>query len=334
MRNAFASHLEILAAQDERIVLLSGDIGNRLFDGFKQKFPDRFFNCGVAEANMISMAAGMALSGLRPVAYTIASFITTRCFEQIRVDLCYQEAPVVVVGVGAGLSYAANGPTHHSCEDIAILRVLPNMAVTCPADPVETKLALQAALQHNGPVYLRLGKKGEPVIDPKLADFRLGEARIVREGKDVCLLSTGTILPLVLEAAAQLESLGLSTQVVNYHTVKPMDVSFLAEAFARFRLVVTVEEHSLLGGTGGSIAEWLVDQPPQPARLLRIGTQDVFLHQAGGQRFARGWHGLTASSIAERTHQAFGSCCLTRSDQGGIDFALAEKPATSCSDRC
>src|SRR5690349_225696 len=156
MRNAFAAEVTALGAEDKRIVLLSGDIGNRLFDNYKSKCGERFFNVGVAEANMISMAAGMAMTGLRPVVYTINSFVTARCYEQIRVDLCYHNVPVVVVGVGAGLGYASLGATHHSCEDIATLRVLPNMTVVCPGDAVEVKLALRAAVRERGPVFIRL----------------------------------------------------------------------------------------------------------------------------------------------------------------------------------
>src|SRR2546430_5284860 len=164
MRNAFATEITSLASEDERLVLLSGDIGNKLFDGYKEKFPERFFNCGVAEANMMGMAAGMALSGMRPITYTITPFTTTRCFEQIRVDVCYHNVPVIIVGVGGGLSYASLGATHHSCEDIALLRMLPNMTVICPGDAIEVRGALRAALRHDGPVYIRLGKKGEPIV--------------------------------------------------------------------------------------------------------------------------------------------------------------------------
>ena len=158
MRNAFAQEITALAAEDKRIVLLSGDIGNRLFDPYKKQFPDRFYNCGVAEANMTSVAAGMALSGLRPVTYTIAAFNTVRCLEQIRVDVCYQGLPVVIVGVGGGLSYAALNATHHALEDVAFLRILPNMTVICPGDAWEVRAAVRAAIKHNGPVYVRLGK--------------------------------------------------------------------------------------------------------------------------------------------------------------------------------
>lgn len=298
MRNAFATEITALAEQDERLVLLSGDIGNRLFDKFKERFPKRFFNCGVAEANMISVAAGMAHCGLRPVTYSIASFTTTRCFEQIRVDACYQNLPVIIAGVGAGLAYAANGGTHHSCEDIATLRVLPNMTVVCPGDPVEVRLALRAAVKQNGPVYLRLGKKGERTVHLHPPDFEIGRGIIVRPGRDVCLLSTGNMLPVAVHVAEKLDKTGISTQVVSLHTVKPLDEALLAETFGNFELVSTLEEHSALGGLGGSVAEWLADRPPQRAHLCRVGTSDEFLHEAGDQEYAREYFGLTPEKIA------------------------------------
>ena len=298
MRNAFAKELTAMAAEDPRVLLLSGDIGNRLFDEFKGRFPDRFFNCGVAEANMMSMAAGMALSGLRPFVYTIAPFLTTRCFEQIRVDLCYQRAPVVLVGVGAGLSYAANGATHHSCEDIALLRVLPEMTVVCPGDELEMRELMWQTLQLPGPTYLRIGKSGEPIVHQQLPGARLGKGLDVRSGADVCLLSTGNILPVVLLAAEALTQQGISARVVSFHTVKPLDESLLLEVFAAYPVVVTIEEHSRLGGLGGSVAEWLSDQPFH-GRLLRLGTADRFLHEAGEQDYARMVFGLTPEAICQ-----------------------------------
>ena len=304
MRNAFAAEITALAAADQRVVLLSGDIGNRLFDDFKARCPGRFFNCGVAEANMISMAAGMAACGLRPVAYTITPFITTRCLEQIRVDVCYHHVPVVIVGTGSGLSYASLGATHHSCEDIAFLRALPHMTVLCPGDPVEVKLALRAALAYGEPVYIRLGKKGEPVVHKQPVDFTIGKGIIVRSGQDVCLLSTGNTLAMAVRAAQELDTHGVSSQVVSFHTVKPLDEALLTDAFARFLVVITVEEHSRLGGLGGSVAEWLTDRPPQRARLLRIGTADAFLHEAGNQEHARRYFGLTPEAVADQTLRA------------------------------
>lgn len=298
MRNAFASEITALAGADERVVLLAGDIGNRLFDGFKARHPERFFNCGVAEANMTSVAAGMAMCGLRPVTYTITPFVTTRCLEQIRVDLCYHRLPVVIVGVGAGLSYASLGATHHACEDIALLRALPEMEVVCPADPLEVRLALRAALRRDGPVYLRLGKKGEPAVHRGQPDFAIGKAIVVRPGEAVSLLATGTIVPLALAVAEELERRGVRAEVVSFHTVKPLDEDFLRRRFAECRVVATVEEHSLVGGLGGAVAEWLVDHAPQRARLLRLGTPDAFFHETGDQEHARAQVGLTALEIA------------------------------------
>ncbi len=305
MRNVFADEILNLSREDERVLLLSGDIGNHLFDKYKAVFPNRFINCGVAEANMITMAAGMALSGLRPITYTINAFMTARCLEQIRVDVCYHNSPVIIVGVGAGLSYASLGGTHHSCEDIALLRVLPKMTVLCPGDPVEVRLAMRAALKHNGPVFIRLGKKGEPIIHNEIPEFKIGKAIVVRPGSEICLLSTGTMLPVVVEAAEELAKKGIQAQVVSFHTVKPLDLEFLKNAFAKFSVVATIEEHSVLGGLGGSIAEWLTDQVPQKARLLKFGTADSFFHETGNQDFARKQLGLTAQNIAAKSHEAY-----------------------------
>lgn len=306
MRNAFADEITQLAAADERVVMLSGDIGNRLFDKFKAQHPMRFFNCGVAEANMISMAAGMAMCGLRPVAYTITPFITARCLEQIRVDVCYHHQPVIIVGVGAGLAYASLGATHHSCEDIAMLRVLPHMKVICPGDELEARAALRAALQQEDPVYIRLGKKGEPIVHSDVPEFAIGKGIVMRQGTDICLLSVGNMLPNVLGAADLLAESGVSVQVVSLHTVKPLDENLLRDVFSRCRVVATVEEHSILGGLGSAVAEWLSDQTSPHARLIRIGTPDVFLHEAGDQGYARQQFGLDAAGIARRIRDILG----------------------------
>jgi len=300
MRNAFADEITKLGAEDPRVVLLSGDIGNKLFDRFKEKAEPRFFNCGVAEANMMGVAAGLALSGLRPVVYTITPFTTTRCLEQIRVDACYHHAPVVIVGTGSGLSYAELGPTHHSCEDMAILRVLPGMSVLAPCDGVEVRLGLRAALASDGPVYMRIGKKGEPVIHKTAPDFRIGRAITVRTGSDVCLLSAGTIMSTVLGAADALAARGISARVESFHTVKPLDTGLLEEVFGRYAVVAVVEEHSRLGGLGSSVAEWLATRMSARGRLVAFGTDDVFMHEIGSQDYARRRFGLTAENIAAR----------------------------------
>lgn len=304
MRNAFAQEITRLGRADDRVVLLSGDIGNRLFDDFKAACPGRFFNCGVAEANMIGVAAGLALSGYRPVCYTIAPFITYRCLEQIRIDACYHQAPVIIVGTGAGLSYASLGATHHSCEEMGMLRLLPGMSVLAPADSLEVQACLRAALQHSGPAYLRIGKKGEPRIHAAPPAFRMGEAIVLREGTDVFFLSAGTLLSETLAAADQLAATGLSVGVASVPCVKPLDQPLLQRVFASVAVVATVEEHSVLGGLGGAVAECLCDDPGARARLVRFGTADEFLHATGEQDEARAHFGLTADNLAARVRQA------------------------------
>ncbi len=299
MRNAFAAELVVAAERDPRVVLLSGDIGNRLFDSFKQAYPDRFFNCGVAEANMMGVAAGLAMSGLRPVVYTIVPFVTTRCLEQIRVDVCYPRQPVTIVGVGGGLSYASLGATHHACEDLGFLRLLPEMSILCPADPLEVRAAVRAALAHDGPVYLRLGKKGEPVIHEHEPDLRIGGSLPVRPGTDIAILAVGHVLPLALDIATRLEEQGLSTRVDSFPCVKPLDEACLTEVFDQCRLVATLEEHSVVGGVGNAVAAWLAARPDPPvARLATFGTADRFLHDAGSVGFARRALGLDGEAIA------------------------------------
>jgi len=304
MRNAFADEVTKLSKDDPRLVLLSGDIGNKLFDGFKEHAQARFFNCGVAEANMMSVASGMALCGLRPIIYTITPFTTTRCLEQIRVDACYHKAPVIIVGTGAGLSYAELGPTHHSLEDMAILRMLPEMTVLAPCDQTELRLLLRAALALDGPAYMRIGKKGEPTIHATPPELHIGKAITVREGNDVCLISTGNIMPEVLKAAELLVAQGISARVESFHTVKPLDEARLAEVFAAYSVVAVVEEHSRLGGLGGSVAEWRARQGGARARMLSFGAADAFMHEVGSQEYARRKFGLTGENIAAQVRAA------------------------------
>lgn len=299
MRNAFALEVTSLAARDPRVVLLSGDIGNRLFDQLKSLRPSQFHNCGVAEANMIGVAAGLALSGFRPVAYTITPFITTRCLEQIKLDVCCHNLPVVLVGVGSGLSYAALGSTHHSLEDLAIMRAMPNMTVFSPADAVETRLALRAAASLGGPAYIRMGKKGEAILHGTSPDFTAGRGIVLKDGGDVCLLGTGAGVWCCLEAAKILAEQGVAATVVSVHTVKPLDEELLRRVFDAFPVVATVEEHWLAGGFGSAVAEWLCDRRPKAKAVLRrFGVADTFLHATGSQTNARAVAGLSPEAIA------------------------------------
>ena len=308
MRNAFADELLSQSKINEDIVLVSADIGNRLFNPFKELYPHRFYNAGVAEANSIGVAAGLAMGGLKPIVYTIATFVTARCFEQIKVDVCYNDNPVIIVGVGGGFSYAGNGATHHSFEDIAILRTLPNMKIVCPADANEVRGALKAALNQNSPVYIRLGKKNEPLIHKSVPEFNIGKVIEIKKGEEVAILSTGNIMPEALQTAEQLEDEGISTEVVSFHTVKPLDRAYLNQVFEKFKLVVTVEEHGLAGGFGSAVAEWKSSEElkkPLRAKLLSIGAEDTFMRTGGDQAFARNYFGLDAGSIRSKIQRAY-----------------------------
>ena len=300
MRNAFADEITTLAVNDPRLVLLSGDIGNKLFDGFKAVDASRFYNCGVAEANMMGVAAGMALSGLRPIIYTITPFTTTRCFEQIRVDVCYHHVPVIIVGTGSGLSYAELGPTHHSLEDMAILRTLPGLCVLAPADAIELRLLLRAALQQDRPVYFRIGKKGEPLIHTQLTELSIGEAIVIKPGKDIALIAAGTILSEVIKAGEHLTQLGYEVEIISFPSIKPLDTAYLKQANGRFKLLVTIEEHGIIGGLGSAIAEWQMQQTTTPIPQLMLGTPDEFMHEVGSQAYARDKYDLTTEKIVNR----------------------------------
>lgn len=304
MRNAFADEITKIAKEDKRLVLLSGDIGNKLFDKYKDAAPKRFYNCGIAEGNMMSVAAGLSLSGLRSVVYTITPFTTTRCFEQIRVDVCYHKAPVIIVGTGAGLSYADLGPTHHSLEDMAILRTLPEMSVIAPCDSNELRHALRAALELDTPVYIRIGKKGEPNIHENINNFKIGKSIIVKNGKDIALICAGTIMTEALEAAKKLEKKGISVEVVSMHTIKPLDEEYLINASSNFKMIVTIEEHGKIGGLGGAVAEWKSNNNASFYHQI-FGTPDEFMHEVGSQEYARDKYGLVASNIVEIVYQKY-----------------------------
>lgn len=300
MRNTFAKTVTELSDVYPELVMLAGDIGNRLFDQFKEKHPGRFFNCGVAEANMTGVAAGLAASGLRPITYTITPFNTVRCLEQIRLDICYPNLPVIVVGTGSGLSYAGLGATHHSMEDIAILRTLPNMHVVCPADPTEVRLAVTDALKLGRPTYIRIGKKGEPSIHTSDPEFRIGRGITVRDGSTVAILSVGTMLEPALQCADRLNQQGVSTKVVSLHTIKPLDDALLAATFAECKLLVVLEEHGLMGGAGSAVLEWGNINRVDLRKLVRIGGPDRFLSGCGDQEEARSILGLTAHSVSQQ----------------------------------
>ena len=297
MRNAFIRGLTALAERDRRVVLLTGDLGFKIFDDFAARFPGRFYNAGVAEANMIGVAAGLALGGLKPFAYSIVPFATLRCLEQIRDDICYHEASVTVVGVGGGYSYGANGATHHALEDIAVMRCLPNMTVVCPGDPLEAELATLAAGLHAGPLYLRLGRAGDAAVHVPPLSFSIGRAIVVREGWECALIATGSALPVAVAAADRLATEGIGCRVVSMHTVKPLDEALLRGCAKECGALFTIEEHSLIGGLGSAVGEWLAASGVR-CLLRSFGAGDRFAHLCGSQEYLRRMEALTADQIA------------------------------------
>jgi len=298
MRDSFAAEASNLAEKDPRFILLTGDIGNRLFNTYKEKYAERFLNCGVAEANMTGVAAGMAMAGLRPMTYTITSFNTARCYEQIRVDLCYHNLPVTVVGVGGGLSYSELGYTHHAVEDIGMMRLLPNMSIFCPGDAMEVKAAMRAALLHDGPVYIRLGKKGEYVAHADIPLYKVGGSLTVKDGKQVCLLAVGNMLSSALKTAELLETNGISTRVVSFYSIKPFDENLLFDVFSSCEIVSVLEEHSQIGGVATVVSEWLVQNLGHKARFLPFSLPDKINHKIARQTLARKRVGLAPEDVS------------------------------------
>jgi transketolase len=306
MRDAFFGELAACAAEDETIWALTGDLGIGLFDEFERVAPGRYLNVGIAEQNLVGIAAGLAYAGKTPIAYSIAPFLTSRPHDQVRVDVALARADVKLVGVGGGVAYGTLGPTHHAIEDIALMRALPNMTVLTPADPAETAAATRAMLAHDGPVYLRLGKNGEPAALPEGSEFRIGHALTVRHGGDIAILSCGPMLTEALAAAELLEADGISARVVHIGTIKPFDAAGVAAACAGVGTVVTVEEHTVLGGLGSAVAETLAEAGCG-VPLRRIGMPDCFAHAVGSRDHLIRHYGLNAPAIAAAAKRAPGS---------------------------
>jgi transketolase len=299
VRNAFADTLYAAAKRDARVAVVVADISPAgSMQKFREEFPARFVNTGVSEQIMIGLCAGMALRGLRPFAYTIATFSFYRPFEFVRDDLCYQNLPVTVVGIGGGVAYSTLGGTHHAQEDVVIASALPNMTVLAPCDPGEAgQAALWCATQEVGPVYLRLGKAGEPDLTSGAAEpFTVGRLRYLRRGADVCLLSYGPILRLAAELAARFEARGESVSLVSVHTLKPLDVDGLVDALRRHRRVVVLEEAAPFAlGLRVKALAW---ESRASCRLEAFALRDAFIHSYGSPAELLAAHGLELGAIA------------------------------------
>ena len=297
MRDAFFRALAALGAADDRVWALTGDLGVGLFEPFEAAAPGRYLNVGIAEQTLVGVAAGLAYAGKVPFAYSIAPFVTSRPHDQVRVDVACAEANVKLVGVGSGVSYGTLGPTHHAIDDLALMRVLPGMTVLAPGDPAEVERAAHAACAHEGPVYLRLGKNGEPALLPEGAGFQIGRAIELRSGADVTIACTGTALREATAAANLLADDGVAATLLHFGTVKPFDTDALVAA-ARTGAVVTVEEHSIVAGFGSAAAEALAEAG-MGAILRRVGFPDTFAHAVGSRDYLVEHYGLSAAAVAQ-----------------------------------
>lgn len=298
MRNRFAEVFYSLGRADTRLCIVVADISPAgSIAKFREEFPDRFINTGVAEQAMIGMCAGMSLRKLRPFAYTIATFTLYRPFEFVRDDLCYQNLPVTIVGIGGGVTYSTLGATHHAQEDIGIATSLPNMSVLAPCDPDEVEAATRwCAQQTNGPVYLRLGKAGEPNLTRGAEPWVYGKLRYLQRGSDVCILSYGSIMKLARDVAERCQAQGKSTSLVSVHTMKPLDDAGITDALQKHREVIVVEETGPIGSLGGRVKA-LAWEANAKCRISAFGLKDQFIHCYGSHDDLLAAHGLSADFI-------------------------------------
>ncbi len=338
MRNAFIAELTELA-EDERLITLLADNGIIVYDEYARRRPKQLLNLGIAESNLIAMAAGMAGSGFIPFVYSIIPFLVMRPYEFVRDDICYQNRNVKLVGIGAGYAYSTLGPTHHGTEDVSILSCLPNLTILSPADPLETRQATRAAHEHEGPVYLRIGTGRNPdVLDGDSGAFTIGRARLLREGSDLAILSHGTILSEVLVAAKQLERQGISTRVLNMHSLSPLDSAAVVAAAKEIGTILTVEEHSIFGGLGSLVATTLMESQCGDANLKLMGLKRRFCESYGSVEDLRKELGLLATDIAragaelareraatKQTSRAAGAADVRQIDQADIQPAGTHK---------
>ncbi|NTW01489.1 MAG: transketolase family protein [Oscillochloris sp.] len=296
-RDAFASTLEQIALSDPRICVVANDsIGSSKVGGFAKRFPERIINVGIAEQNMVGVAAGLANAGKMPFVCAASCFLTGRALEQIKADVAYSDANVKLCGMSPGMAYGELGPTHHSIEDLAWTRAIPNLTVIVPADPIETEQAVRFAAAQRGPVFLRISRMGVPIVHDATYEFMVGRASLLRQGSDVTLIANGTTVPRALEAAALLSSEGISARVLNMASIRPLDREAILAAAHETGRIVTVEEHTIYGGLGSAVAEVVCTTYPVPMRM--VGVPGVFA-PTGSTAWLFEHFGITAAGIRE-----------------------------------
>lgn len=297
MRIAFVKTLLELAKNDKRIILITGDLGFSVFEEYIEKLPKQYLNAGVAEQNMTGVAAGMAMEGKIPFIYSITPFVTMRNFEQVRDDICYQNLNVKIVGVGAGFSYGQFGHTHFGLEDVGVMRTIPGITIFSPGDPTETELVTREALKIKGPVYIRLGKAGEPIVHKKKPKFTIGKGIEVKNGQDIALIASGTMLPIAMHVSEILQD-KYSVSVISMPTIKPIDKALIIKLAKTTKGIFTLEEHSIIGGLGSGVSEVLAEEGISTL-FKRFGSPDRFNKVSGDQNYMRRANGLGADQITD-----------------------------------
>ena len=305
MRDTFVRTLIGLAKENKNIELITGDLGFGVLKPFWEQLPDQFTNAGIAEQNMTTVAAGMALEGKIVFTYSIGNFPTLRCLEQIRNDCAYHQANVKIVCVGGGFVYGSLGMSHQATEDLAILRALPDVVVLAPGDLVEAEKATKAMVNYPGTCYLRLGRGGEKRIHDHIDNFQIGKAIQVKDGEKIAIFSTGAIFEEVEGAYDILTQKGFSPAVYTFPTVKPIDAEVIRDCAQRFDYIVTCEEHNIVGGFGSALAEVMAEMKAKKASLIRIGLNDQYAVLVGNQKYLREKYGMSAEKIAARIEEEY-----------------------------
>ncbi len=305
MRATALECIQEQAGKDDRVIFIGSDLGKGTAETFREAYPDRFFMEGISEANLIGMAAGFAFEGKVPYVNTIATFLTRRCLEQVAVDLCLHNLNVRLIANGGGMVYAPLGPTHLAVEDIALMRALPNMTVIAPADADEMRRLIPLTVDHEGPMYIRLAKGYDPIVSRDDIPFEIGKALRMKQGEDAEIVSTGITLGPALEAAKVLDGSGISTGVLHVPTIKPLDEAAILASAAEVKAIVTVEEHTVIGGLGSAVAEVLAEaELGHPVRFKRIGLPDVFPDQYGSQASLMAHYEITIEHLIKVVESA------------------------------
>lgn len=304
MRNAYLETLYDLAQNDKNVFAVISDNGAIIYDKYRRDLPAQYINAGIAEANMVAMAAGMASRGKIPFAYTIGAFLAYRAYEFILNDVCVQNQNVKMVGIGAGCSYSLLGVSHHAIHDIAVLRTLPGLIIFSPASPQEVKKVVEAAYELTGPVYIRLGTNGEVEIYREDYEFKVGKGVTLQQGDDITLVGTGSIMYDILEVSKKLQSESISARVVNIHTIKPFDRQVIIKAARETKCIVTVEEHSVVGGLGSAVAEVIAEENID-VKFVRIGFKDCFVKGYGTHEEVMALNGIGKEDIYQAAKRCY-----------------------------